>query len=208
MPAGPTLSVSRILCFGDSLTVGFISQTTSVLMAVVDEAYPTRLQLLLNTGYPSQSIVVDNAGVYGEWADDGKERIVATVRAARPDVVVLMEGANDINGAGEKGVGLALDGLENMLRDARALGAKVFLASIPPQRSGGRLAAEPNLVLELNEGIRSLSARQQVTFVDVHRAFGGDLSLIGPDGLHPTAAGYQRIADTVFQALKSAFERQ
>jgi len=70
------------------------------------------------------------------------------------------------------------------------------------------LAAEPNLVLELNEGIRSLSARQQVTFVDVHRAFGGDLSLIGPDGLHPTAAGYQRIADTVFQALKSAFERQ
>ncbi|MGE3844754.1 MAG: SGNH/GDSL hydrolase family protein [Vicinamibacterales bacterium] len=208
LPAGPTLSVSRILCFGDSLTAGFISQTTAVLMAVADEAYPTRLQLLLNARYPSQTIVVDSAGVFGEWADDGKERIVATVRLSRPDVVVLMEGANDINGAGEAGVAFALDGLENMLRDARALGATVFLASIPPHRPGSRLGGEPELVRELNDGIQSLAARQRVTFVDVNRAFGGDLSLIGPDGLHPTAAGYQRIADTMFQALRSAFERQ
>lgn len=206
-PPSPTLGVSRILCFGDSMTAGFITQT-SRLMLVADDAYPARLQLLLAARYAGQTIAVENAGVFGEWADEGKDRIVATVRASRPDVVVLMEGANDINGAGQQGVELALDGLENMLRDARALGASVFLASLPPQRPGGPLAADPADLLELNRGIQSLAARQRVTFVDVNRAFGGDLTLIGSDGLHPTTAGYQRIAQAVSDALRSAFERQ
>jgi lysophospholipase L1-like esterase len=44
--------------------------------------------------------------------------------------------------------------------------------------------------------------------VDLHAAFGGTATteLIGPDGLHPTEAGYQKIADTFFAAIKSTLE--
>ncbi len=205
-PPAPTLAVTRILCFGDSLTAGYVAPTARVLLAAVADAYPTQLQLLLSRRYEGQVFTVENAGVFGEWADEGKDRIVSVVRASRPDVVVLMEGVNDINALGTGGVAVALDALENMLRDARALGVRVFLASLPPQRPGN-LGAEPTRVNDLNRGIRDLATRQQVVFVDINRAFGGDLTLIGPDGLHPTAAGYQRMAQAVFDALRVNFER-
>ena len=38
-------------------------------------------------------------------------------------------------------------------------------------------------------------------------AFNGDVTtLIGPDGLHPTAAGYQVIATTFFNVIKASLE--
>jgi lysophospholipase L1-like esterase len=44
--------------------------------------------------------------------------------------------------------------------------------------------------------------------VDVNAAFGGVAGdLIGPDGLHPTDAGHQRIAETFFAAIRGQFER-
>jgi hypothetical protein len=45
-----------------------------------------------------------------------------------------------------------------------------------------------------------------VTLVDVYQAFNGNLALIGPDGLHPAADGYAKIADTFFTAIKSTLE--
>jgi lysophospholipase L1-like esterase len=44
--------------------------------------------------------------------------------------------------------------------------------------------------------------------VDVHAAFGGTASsdLIGADGLHPTEAGYQRMADAFFAVIKATLE--
>jgi lysophospholipase L1-like esterase len=49
-----------------------------------------------------------------------------------------------------------------------------------------------------------MAATKGATFVDVFAQF--DLSLIGQDGLHPTEAGYDRLA-TIFQsAISNAFE--
>jgi lysophospholipase L1-like esterase len=206
-PPAPRLDVSTILCFGDSLTEGYIAVSPSWLQAARAESYPSRLQSMLSARYRDQQIVVENAGLSGEWAADGQERFVAVARAARPDVVVLMEGANDINGFGSLGIDLALEALENMLRDGRALGAKVLLASLPPERAGSTEGGAASLVPEFNARVRRLAERQNIFFVDVHAAFGGDLSLIGPDGLHPTAAGYDRIAQAVFDVIRVNFEK-
>ena len=44
--------------------------------------------------------------------------------------------------------------------------------------------------------------------MDVYQAFGGDTStLIDYDGLHPTALGYQRIAETFFKAISRDLEQ-
>jgi lysophospholipase L1-like esterase len=204
--AGPSLSVSHVLCFGDSITAGYIS-TFTVLAEAGSDAYPARLFSLLSDRYRGQAFNVENAGIYGEWAVDGQYRIVRTVRASHPDVVVLMEGINDINALGSRGIEPALIAIEDMLRDARALGARVILASLPPVRPGSRDGGAAALVPEFNSGVQSLARRQNVLFVDVNRAFGNDLTLLGPDGLHPTTSGYLRIAETVFEALRSNFER-
>ncbi len=200
----PTLGVSRVLCFGDSMTSGFVAPTAQFLIKTIADSYPTRLQALLQERYRNQTFAIENAGKMGEWAEDGAERLVPLVRASRPEVVILLEGVNDISGLGSGGVELALESLENMLRDSRALGAKVMLASLPPQRPE---RGDTVFVAELNSGIARLAQRQQVLFVDVNRAFGGDLSLIGADGLHPTAAGYLRIAQAVFDVMRTNFEQ-
>ena len=45
-----------------------------------------------------------------------------------------------------------------------------------------------------------------LVLVDVNAAFGGDLSLIGADGLHATDAGYQVIAQAFFDRIVARFE--
>jgi acyl-CoA thioesterase-1 len=205
--AVPSLSVTRILCFGDSMTAGFIAISSSWLRNAPGDSYPAQLQLLLSDRYRNQSIVVENAGIMGEWAEDGKLRIVSVVRAFRPDVVVLLEGANDLSGLGSAGIDSALDGLENMLRDARGLGARVILASLPPHRSSGSPGGFSPIVPEFNLAVQRLALRQGVLFADVYQAFASDTSLIGPDGIHPTARGYGRIAQTIFDVLRANFER-
>ena len=48
-----------------------------------------------------------------------------------------------------------------------------------------------------NDSVRALAATEGVTLVDVYQAFGGNLALLGPDGLHPSADGYAKIARPV-----------
>ena len=46
-----------------------------------------------------------------------------------------------------------------------------------------------------------------VRLVDVFAAFHGDVTtLIGPDGLHPTAEGYRVMARAFFDSIKAALE--
>jgi len=191
------------------LTAGFIAVSPTVLRrAVAPESYPSRLQALLAARYTAQTIVVDNRGLNGEWAHDGQFRIVKVLGETRPEVAIILEGANDLSALGAPGLQPTLDALENMLRDARAYGAQVIMASLPPARPGSSLGGPvAALVPELNQGIRRMAERQRVLFADVHAAFGGDLSLLGPDGLHPTAAGYERMAQAVFEVIRANFEQ-
>jgi lysophospholipase L1-like esterase len=191
------------------LTAGFIAVSPTVLRrAAAPESYPSRLQALLAARYTAQTIVVDNRGLNGEWAHDGQFRIVKVLGETRPEVAIILEGANDLSALGAPGLQPTLDALENMLRDARAYGAQVIMASLPPARPGSRLGGPiAALVPELNQGIRRMAERQRVLFADVHAAFGGDLSLLGPDGLHPTAAGYERMAQAVFEVIRANFEQ-
>lgn len=208
-PPSPTLGATRFVAFGDSLTAGFTAVSATALVPSPPQAYPFKLEAMLRDRYYDQgdAIVVVNEGVNGEWAQDGQFRIVRVLADWRPDALLLMQGTNDLSAIGDAGAVLALEGLENTLRDARARGAVVFLATLPPQVPGSRLgSAAGDLLDEFNAAVRRLAARQNVPLVDVHAAFRGDLSLISADGLHPTEAGYQRIAEAFFEAIRSRFE--
>lgn len=218
--APPPLGRTTFLAFGDSMTAGEITTPVGILGAdgrpnfrqilVPSESYPTKLLNQLRTRYFTQAsqFVVTNAGLSREWAVDGARRFPSVLVSANPQVVLLLEGANDIEAVPvQASVNSALLGLQTMVRAARARGATVFIATLPPGRPGGRLTLNTSLVQSLNALIRSGAAAEGATLVDLNAAMATDVNtLIGVDGLHPTEAGYQRMADTFLAAIRTAFE--
>ena len=66
-----------------------------------------------------------------------------------------------------------------------------------------------DFVVLMNDEIREIARRENVVLVDNYAAFVGRQStLIGIDGLHPTAAGYELMAEKFFDAIKVGFERR
>jgi lysophospholipase L1-like esterase len=123
----------------------------------------------------------------------------------------LHEGAHDINLATDAQVLAALSNIRSMVRFAKGRGVRVFLGTMTPQnpftciapcRTGGYAQLS-----SYNLGLQAIAASEGVGLVDVFTAFHGDVTtLIGPDGLHPTAAGYLVMANAFYDAIKGALE--
>jgi lysophospholipase L1-like esterase len=207
-------TATSFAAFGDSITAGEITvqgEGRVHIQTIRDDlSYPTDLRQSLTGRYTAQTVQVANRGVKGETTSDGLSRL-PSVLSANYQVLLLLEGANDINdtlsGAARD---RALGNIRSMVRLARGRGLRVFLATLPPQNP---LACCPRrgtgdvLVPSYNDGIRGIAATEGATLVDVFNAFGGDVTtLIGPDGLHPTAAGYQVIATAFFNAIRATLE--
>jgi lysophospholipase L1-like esterase len=79
------------------------------------------------------------------------------------------------------------------------------VATLPPQRQGGPKAASAHFIGDFNVEVRRMAPDEGARVVDVYATLG--LDQIGEDGLHPTEAGYQRMAEIWFEALKSAYEQ-
>jgi lysophospholipase L1-like esterase len=211
--------VTRFLAFGDSMTWGEDGRNFAISLSASTtlrprvqfstlDTYPGALQASLSARYTAQLPQVKNGGLPGEAVADSTTfpRFVAFTSSGAYDVVLLMEGANDL---GNNDVPDVIIGLGRMIDDARSRNLKVFLATLPPQNPAGfdpDRGIEAALVPPFNDQVRGLAAVKGVQLVDVYKAFGGDLTLIGNDGLHPTAAGYHVIADTFFASIKQTLE--
>ena len=209
-PAPPTLKISRMLSFGDSMTAG---TTTSAALRIgvtpgLPESYPFRLQTMLASRYTAQTVSVSNAGQPSEHLRDAgtRTRFAREFSAAAPQLVILMEGANDLNDVPgtSTNVSAIVGAMEDLVRDALGRGAQVMVATLPPQRPGLRLTARAALVGPYNDQLRAMAARKGATLVDVSARM--TLSSIGPDGLHPTAAGYDLLAQIFMDAIRAVYE--
>ena len=191
----PRLSGTNFLAFGDSITLGQVFDT-----------YPGHLQAALRQRYQTQNPGVVNAGVDGERASPtGQARLPSTIDATRPQALLLMEGTNDLNG-GAAGQTRAIEALTEMIRAAKGRGVVVFLATIPPQRPGALRSFTQPQVAGFNDMVRALAQRESVTLVDIYAAMIGDLSLIGPDDLHPNSQGHIVMAQKFFEAIQRVLE--
>ena len=218
----PTLQRTSFLAFGDSITAGEVTVPTSggatleafpsfKLVVVTGASYPTQLQAMLRTRYITQqtTIAVTNAGVPGERATQGVQRFPGVMSQVRPEVVLLLEGYNDIALLGATGVSQAAAAIETMSREARSRGARVFIASLTPPRSGGRNTLPADQVTNLNARLRAIAIGETAVFVDLYQALVSNVTLyIGVDGMHPTEIGYQRIAETFFASIQANLENR
>ena len=131
-------------------------------------AYPAVLQERLTRRYSLQRITVENAGVPKEQAADAVSRFRNALRASRPDVVLLLQGYNDLGSPSARRA--ASSALDDMAKETRGAGARLFLATLTPSVPGRDRAPDPSSVLAMNDAIRSLAAGERAALVDLYAA--------------------------------------
>jgi len=189
------------------MTAGTTSPTLAhALTAGLAESYPFKLQTLETDRYSSQSIGVFNAGNPGESAQDSRtrNRLSSAIGESNAEVVLLMEGANDLNQGSSTPnttITATVNALEDMVRDTTARGIPVMLATLPPQRPNSPKGGAASFLTRYNDALKVMADKKGAMLVDVYAQF--PLDLIGQDGLHPTEAGYQKLAE-IFQAALAA----
>jgi lysophospholipase L1-like esterase len=225
-----TLPVNSFLAFGDSITYGEDGTNVASLggqhveVQLVGQTYPEDLERELQTRYAEQLPTVTNCGFKGEsltmqlddgsWAPnpDTLNRYLSTIATGQYGAVLIMEGSNDLDGSEDANVlPVAVSVLQTMVEKAKSAGLRPFLATVPPMVPPGVSNRTEGymLVLPYDNMIRTLAGTESVPLVDVYSAFGTNApSLIGFDGLHPNATGYQLIADTFFTSIKTTLETQ
>ncbi|MDP3716796.1 MAG: GDSL-type esterase/lipase family protein [Acidobacteriota bacterium] len=215
----PLLSKTRFLAFGDSITFGEVTVPVSSsrslgtpstrLIQVPWAAYPTALTRFLESRYTTQedAIIVANYGLGGEKAINARDRFMAALNIVRPEVVLLMEGSNDIARGEDGAASGAAREISVMAAEARLRGMRVLLATVPPGRPGLSKTISPFLIADYNARMRIVAQSQGALLVDIFQALSTDVSrYIGIDGLHPTELGYAKIAETFYNVIRSEFE--
>jgi lysophospholipase L1-like esterase len=202
----------RFVAFGDSITYGtFSSFDAAFLYDSPAHSYPARAQLSLRQTFPLQAaaMTVVNAGVPGESAVQGRNRIASVLTTYDPDGLLLLEGINDMNfGASPTATAAAVVAIVDV---ARTYNVTVLLGLMPQTYAsvypnGQERSQSADLIVPFNNELRRLTAgMQNVHVVDLYSAFGTNRSLMGADGLHPTDAGYELMAAKFVQAIESVF---
>ena len=177
-----------------------------MLKALLDSRYPTQLAVVSNEGNPGESLT-DAGGTF----DDTVNRLRAALAARTPDVMLFLEGINDINSFSHQSalIPSVIKAYRDMIREARQRGVQVFLGTLLPEDPAGcRGKAGFDLVAPANEQIKQMAASEGVILVDLYAAYAGVPGPYVPveDGLHPNALGYQKIAQTFFDKIRAQLE--
>ena len=192
-----TVFPTRFVAFGDSITEGKLATGE-----IIAGSYPANLRTLLVNQYGDQTIDVVNEGLGGETASAGVGRLPGVLSRDNPQVLLLLEGINDLTGGNPNRVSPMVDALRQMVRQARNAGVQVFLATLTPERAGGSRASAAGLIDTANDQIRQTAASEGATLVDLYQGFNGSPDpFIGSDGLHPTVDGYIKIAQIFFSGI-------
>lgn len=165
-----------ILAFGDSLTEGVgVSE---------QESYPAVLSTL-------SGVRVINAGISGETTAAGLARLPAILERTRPDLMILLEGGNDI--LRNHDLKTTREHLAEMIEIARARDIDVLLVGVPEKKLFPDTAP---LYIELAE-------RYDLAFEDdVVASLLRDPDMKS-DSVHFNEAGYQVLAERLYKRLKN-----
>lgn len=180
----------EILTMGDSITVGmpyFISGKGKS-----NGAYQNELEVILrNNGVPSN---VYNWGEGGEYTTEGVGRITEVLRSRSADLILIMEGANDVKG------GVSAQTVQTNIRimiiKSLQHGVTPIVGTITPNTRETRFDLWTRDVF--NPRIISVAASMGVRLADQYEALrpGWESIPLNYDKLHPNYSGYQVIAET------------
>ncbi|MEJ3746201.1 right-handed parallel beta-helix repeat-containing protein [Actinomycetes bacterium KLBMP 9797] len=193
----------RIMPLGDSITDGYPGlpggYRVGLWQKLRDGGYTVDFVGSLANG-PAEPFDRDHEGHSGYRISEIDERVGLCFPSARPDVVLLHIGTNDVT-SNFAGIGDRLSQLVDHIV-AAAPTAHVFVATITPAANAAR-ESSTRQYNALIPGIVSAraSAGEKVYLVDMHPALNPATDLY--DGLHPNAQGYAKMATVWYDALRS-----
>ncbi len=166
---------------------------------------------MLSDRYPSQAVTVVNEGLGGEEITTAVENLPQLLTRDTPQVLLLQHGINTLNEKHAAGIPEVVNGLRTMIQEARSRGILVLAGTLLPERPGGCRAYDyaegHDDIIAANVEIRRMIGTQGAVLVDLYEVFSGETGiLIGEDGLHPSAVGYQKIAEAFFAAIGKRLE--
>ncbi|MBF0184009.1 MAG: arylesterase [Magnetococcales bacterium] len=176
---------ARILCLGDSLTAGH------GVAAGAD--FPSLLQQRLREQGFAHTVI--NAGISGDTTAGGLRRLEWLLRQ-KPTIAIVALGAND---------GLRGLGTQEMKENLSAIVQRLKQAGVRPLLAGMRVP--PNYGRRYSEQFaavfQQLAEEQQIPLLPfLLEGVAGEAELNFADGIHPNAAGYRRVAESVWTALQ------
>jgi lysophospholipase L1-like esterase len=195
-----------IVAMGDSTTAG-TPGWKSRIEAPPDGAGDKTSQYAywLMQAHPEWSVL--NHGINGERSDQIRARFDRDVIQQRPKVVVIIAGVNDVY-QGQPAAHV-IQQLTAMYEGARAAGIAVVAGSIIPYNTA---TPDQNARMhEINAWIRKSAGTGTIAFVDTRAAAAAaddaDRLFESPDGLHPSPAGYRRMADAIRPVLEAVLNK-
>ena len=98
----PRLTATRFVAFGDSETAGKLNATVLSPSDTVPTSYVAVLYSMLTQRYAGQSIDMRSVGTSGQQVQggpspDGVSGLPLALDASAPQVLLLLEGVNDLN---------------------------------------------------------------------------------------------------------------
>lgn len=171
-----------VLAFGDSVTFG--------IGASRGEDWPSLLAQ--KTGWN-----VVNAGVSGDTAQNGKNRIQALINVHRPALVIIEIGGNDF--LRRQPSNAVKENIRLMIKAARQSGAQVALVAVPELSLLGLVAGKPSDSPIYEE----LADEERVSLVP--KVFSQTLARpeLCADRIHPNALGYRFMAEGIHVRLQA-----
>ncbi|WP_044555683.1 arylesterase [Shewanella piezotolerans] len=168
-------SQATIVAFGDSLTAG--------VGASAGSDYPTQLANL--SGFN-----IINAGISGETTKEGLKRLSSVLAKHGPELLILLEGGNDF--LRNRPLAETKANLAAMIELAQSQGVTVLLIAVP----------QKSLFLTASPIYAELAQEYQLVILEETLS---DL-LASPskksDAIHLNDAGYQVLAEAVYQLLR------
>lgn len=176
--------------FGDN-NINVVTAMGDSITAYGNPPYPSIL-----AGMIGKTVI--NRGQGGAKSSSGADQVASALAADQPAFLLILYGANDvIHGYSHDSV---IANLRTMISAARANQTVPILATLTPMSGSHVLWAGD--ASALSDEIRSLASQEQVSLADLEKAFGSDPTLISDDGLHPSQAGYEKIAEVFADILQ------
>ena len=192
---------TTIVCLGDSLTAGYGATTPGV--DDKSKSYPFFLQSKVN-------LPVVNAGVSGDTSAHGLARVNKDVLSHDPQIVIILLGANDFfsNLLNPTPVVTTKNNLLEIIKKVNNGIREIYLVKFYTPAVALELGSSNGIPNELVQDLinqydamfNSLASEKNVTLIE--DIWSGIYGVHMSDQVHPNAAGYEIMANLIFNAME------